>query len=789
MKRSHTRTLQRLALSLVASFAFTTQVGQGLALAAATTPNTVISNTATATYNDGNGNSYTTNSNTVTTTVQNAPSLSIAPPAAQNVAAGQVVVDTYTLTNTGNAAGNFTIPTGTPATVGSNGTFAGYVIAGTTCTAAAQCNITSANAALAGLTPTAPGASITIGVEYTVSTTPTPATGGTVPTTLTAAITQPAVVGTGTTTNPNVPAATSANATATVTDIISPQARLDLQKSTIAPTTSTGDINFSIAANNGGAFPAVDLQSVKQLLGSTVAGVLVSDKIPTFGGLPLTIDTATGFAPTVTLNGANTGAIATIYYSTSATGASGWSTTYVAGDTFIAAFISGGALGVELPSKPGGSSGAGAVTIPQVTLSFNTNQPVGTGAANAGSLSNIANSLIGGNPGATGIVPIIGPFAGSGEADSTTPTTPVTFALTNTTSSTGTTPPGGASNTVTSQAFATNTVVVGPLNFPSATGSYPAAPNNGTGSASNNLDYTAAGFVCANGASINNGTFTCAIPTTGITVPGTYQNSGNGPDTLTLSVFAPTGFTAQAFQATSCSSAITSLNNTGCQLGAAITGVVASGTSGNGPLGSVPSQGLGNYVVVYKPSTSTSAVAPFTAIDSVITVLGSQGATVSTDANTTHIVLYPGGPIALTKSQAIVTNCPTGSTGQTAGAVCPGGTITYTVLYLNGAPATVVAGGSNVGTEPAFAYNAITTPASGAGVFVVSEDGAAGTNNWATYTNGLTAAPTTTGTTTFTFAYAPTAGTASGSSKFTATANGAITAGSTGTIVFSAIVK
>jgi hypothetical protein len=782
MKRSHTRTLQRLALSLVASFAITMQVGQGLALAAGTTPNTVISNTATATYNDGNGNSYTTNSNTVTTTVQNAPSLSIAPPLAQNVAAGQVVVDLYTLTNTGNAAGTFTIPTGTPATVGSNGTFAGYVIANTTCNAASQCNLASANAALAGLAATAPGASITIGVEYTVSTSPAPATGGTVPTTLTAALTQPAV-------GP-VPAATSANASATVTDNISPQVRLDLQKSTIAPTASTGDINFSITANNGGAFPAVDLQSVKALLGSTNAGVLISDKIPTFGNVPLTIDTAAGLAPTATLTGLSAGVTATIYYSTSPSGASGWSTTYIAGDTFIAVLISGGAGGVELPSKPGGSSGVGAVTSPQVTLSFNTNQPVGTGAANAGSISNIANSLIGGNPGATGIVPIIGPFAGSGEADSANPTAPVAAALTNTTSSIGTTPPGGASNTVTSQAFATNTVVVGPLNFAGATGSYPAAPNNGVAPASNNLDYTAAGFVCANGAAINNGTFTCTIPTTGITVPGTYQNSGNGTDALTLSIFAPTGFTAQAFQATGCSSAITSLNNTGCTIGAAITTVVLSGTTGSGSLGSVASQGIGNYIVVYKPATpGTSAVAPFSPIDSAITVAGSQSGTVSTDANTTHTVLYPGGPIALTKSQAIVTNCPTGSTGQTAGAVCPGGTITYTVSYLNGAPATAVAGGSNVGTEPAFAYNAITTATTGAGVFVVTEDGAAGSNNWATYTNGLTAAPTTTGTTTFTFAYSPTAGTAGGSSKYTATANGAISAGVTGTIVFSAIVK
>ncbi len=776
MKRSPERTLQRLAFSLGAVF-FTMQVGQGHAFAAGTAPNTVIQNTATASYNDGNGNSYTTNSNTVSTTVQNAPSLSVAPPTAQNVAPGQIVVDTYTLTNTGNASGTFAIPTGTPATVGANGTLAGYVIAGTTCTAAAQCNITQANTALAGVS-VLPGITIAIGVEYTVSI--TAKAGNTIPTTLTANITQP--------TSGAAPAATSANVTATQTDTVSADARLDLQKAASTPPTAAADITFTITGNNGGSFAATDLKSVQSLLGTAAPGVVVTDLIPQFGGKPLNLDTAS--PPSVALNGAGTGTTATLYYSTSPTGAAGsWSTTYVAGDYFIAAFLSGGTGGVELPSKPGNSAGAGSVSVPELTFVFSTFQPSGTGAANSGSISNIANALIGGNPGATGVTPIMGPFAGSGEADSANPTTPIGGAVTNQTSTPGTVAPGGDSNTVTSAAYATNTVSVGPLNFPNATGSYPAAPNNGTGAATNNNDYTAAGFVCSNGATVNNGTFSCIIPAAGITVPGTYTNSGNAADTLTLSVMAPAGFTAQAFQALGCNASVTSLNNTGCTKGNPITGLVTSGNTGSGTLGSVASATSGNYIVVYLPTTAgTSAVAPFTAIDSVVTVAGTQAGTVSSDTNTTHVDLYPGGPITLTKSQAIVTNYPAGSTGQTAGAPCPGGTITYTVTYLNTAPTSAVAGGTNVGTEPSFAYNALTT-VTGPNAFVLTEDGALAPNNWATYTNGLTAAPTTTGTATFTFAYTPTAGTAAGSSKFTATANSAIAAGATGTVVFSAIVK
>lgn len=790
-----TRTFsQRLALASFAALVITTNVGRGVAGAAGTTPNTVISNTATASYQDGNGTSYNTSSNTVTTTVQNAPSLAIAPPTPQSVSPGQIVVDTYTLTNTGNAAGNFSIPTGTPATVGANGTFQGYVIAGSTlCTTANPCDITNANIELGKLAATAPAGTLAIGVEYLAKA--SDVAGNTIPTTLTANITQPA--------SSAAPAATSANVTQTVTDTVANQARLDLQKTAVSPTippgvpaTATMDIAYTITGNDGGAFGANDLLSVKTLLGSPNPGVLITDLIPQFGGVPLNLDIANA-APTVTVPGGNTGTTATLYYSTSATGAAGsWSTTYANGDFYIGVLLSGGTGGLELPAKSTQSNGVGQVSVAQVVLKFSTFAPVGTGAANLGSVNNFANSVIGGNPGASGVVPIIGPFGASGEADSANPTTPITGAIDNPTAGTvgNTAAPGGVSNNAPGQAFASNQVVTGPLNFAASTGSYPAAPNAGAAAPTNNLDYTAVGFVCANGSAINDGTTKCTIPTAGITVPGSYVNNGNAADTLAISVTAPVGFTAQVFTATGCSPSITTLNTTGCTKGAALTGVAASGVTVTGTLGSVASSAGGNYLVVYLPTTpGTSSVGPFTAIDSIVTVAGSQGGSVAADTNNTHFDLYPGGPIQLTKSQAIVTNCPAGSTGQTAGAPCPGGTITYTVTYVNTAPAAAYAGGANVGSEPGFAYNAIVT-GSGANALVINEDGTgadpnAKANNWAIFTNGLTAAPTTTGTTVFSFVYAPTAGTAAGSTKFTATANSAIPAGATGTVVFSAIVK
>ncbi len=791
MTRSLKRTSWRFAMTAVAVFGFTAQFGQGSAIAAATAPATVISNTATASYTDGNGNSYTTNSNTVTTTVQNAPSVSVTPPTAQSVSPGQVVVDSYTLTNTGNGPANFTLPAA--ATVGTNGTLAGYVIAGTTCTAAAPCTLANANTALAGLGPTAAGGTLAVGIEYTVN--PNATAGTTIATVLSAATTQAAASQTVNGVTTTVPAATSATTTGTITDTVAAQARLDIAKAITAPTSATAPITFTITANNGGGFAATDLTSVKSLLGSPAAGVLITDAIPAFpaGGTPLNLSGT----PTATLAGATAGAAATIYYSTSATGAAGsWSTTYANGDYFIGVLVSGGTGGVELPSKPTGSTGAGSVTTPQVTLTFATVQPTGSGAADAGALKDVANSVIGGNPGATGVTPIIGPNIPAGTADSATPTTPITNAVDNTTPVTpngNTAPPGGASNQASGAAYSSAVVLNGPADASGATGSYPAAPNNGAGAASNQLDFTAVSFGCGTAGTSTSVTGSpCIVPSAGISVPGTYTNSGNNSDTLGVSVVVPIGFTATIYNAT-CPATIaagtnitTACTKTGAAIGTGSATASATGTA-TASFGTVTSGTSGNYIVVYTPLTpGTTSVTNGTPIDSTVTVSGTAGS--ANDSNATHIDLFPGGPITLNKSAAVVTGC-TGTGQNTTAAVCPGGTITYSIAFASTAPVGSVS--TNPGTEPTYATAGLTTSN-----IVITEDGTGGNaqtqgNNWATYSNGLTAAPVvvnTAGATAFTFVYSPTAGTAAGSTKFTATAS-SIAAGSAGTISFSVTVK
>ena len=305
-----------------------------------TAPATAISNTATAAYTDSNGVGYGIASNPVVAVVQNAPVVTINNPAGQVVTPGEVVVDTFTVTNAGNASGPFHIPA--DATIGANGTLKGYVLpagftypnGGVTCTAAVPCALADLNADLASKNIAAGASLPTIGVEYTVATS---FTGTTIPVTLTANIAYAAA-----TVGANTAAAqTSATASGLETDNTSLDARLDIQKVASAPANASAPIIFTITANDGGAFPAHDLTSAQALVGASTAGILITDKLPTFG-TPIATPLALAATPTVTLAGANAGAHAVLYYTTDATGKTGWSTTFNANAAVVAAYITGG---------------------------------------------------------------------------------------------------------------------------------------------------------------------------------------------------------------------------------------------------------------------------------------------------------------------------------------------------------------------------------------------------------------------------------------------------------------
>jgi hypothetical protein len=166
-------------------------------------------------------------------------------------------------------------------------------------------------------------------------------------------------------------------------------------------------------------------------------------------------------------------------------------------------------------------------------------------------------------------------------------------------------------------------------------------------------------------------------------------------------------------------------------------------------------------------------------------------------------VIYPGGVVKVTKSQAIVANCPTGATpAPPANTVCPSGTITYTLAYQNVAPAALAGGGSGVGTEPGFALNGLNV---NAGTLVVLDDGTV-TNGWATATNpstyGVDAAVAPASTTTGTvFTYTPNVALSSGTYGTTKTtgpskisaqiggATGTLAPGASGTVTFQVTVR
>jgi len=780
------------ASAAVAAFYFAFALLPATVSAAETAPNTTITNTATATYTDSNNQSYTTNSNTVTTTVQNAPSLTISNAAAQTIAPGQTVTDTFTVTNSGNATGAITL--NAPTQTGSATLTGTYVLnnaATGSCSIATPCSLSTLEAD-AALATAAVGSSVTIGVIYQASTSAT--TPGTVATTLTGTITQ-ATVGA-------APAATSQTATATDTDTLKADARLDLQKSVTSPASSGASIVYTIVGNNGGGFGAKTLVSAGNLLGLTnTAGVIaVLDQVPHYTGA--TTQAALTAAPAVpALPAGDTG---TVYYTTSAGGLTGWSTTFNAAATYVALFVTTtNANGIAFPSNPVSGEGAGNVpsATAQFTFTFSTTQPQGTGVSNPGSLSNIANSVIGGNPGNAGS-PIIAPgIAVDTDYETSSTTFPATtFGPTVTNTTAGSNPgtaPGGASNTVTTQAFAQQSVANGPLANAAATGSY-----NGSAGVSNQNDFTDVGFACGNGASVNDGATTCSWPAAGVSIPATLQNTGNGSDTYNIYATAPAGYTVQLYAATGCPATSPATLPSTCTLGAALSAASASGGSVTTTAGQPVASGATlNYFVVYKAASGSSL--PFNSVSGDAIAYGT-GATVTAgvpalgpDANETWQTIYPGGAVKVTKSQAIVSNCP-GTPAPPANSVCPGGTITYTLAYANIAPAALAAGGSGLGTEPAFATNAINVSA---GSLTVSDDGTAGTNSWAASSFGIDAsvAPssTTSGTTfTYTPATALSTGTypakTQGPTKIAAVVGGTtgvLAPGASGNVVFQVTVK
>jgi hypothetical protein len=728
----------------------------GVASAAETPAGTVIQNTATITYQDINGTNYNNASNTVSTTVQNAPSLTVATngagsggTGAQTIAPGQIVADTYTLTNTGNNTGTFAVTaassgvTGSGNDDGSAGTVQ-YLYNSTT-----YASVAALNTALAGA-GVAPNAAITIGVQYTLAGAP-PNVPGDVTTALQATIAYAAVGGAG--------AVTSAATTNTYDDTVRADARLDVQ-TTSSQNGGTGVITYTVNANNGSSSFATKALQGAQNLGFPAAGILVTDKVPQFAGSPL----AFASAPTLTTNAGNgyAGTSASIYYTSNATGAAGWTllgagNTPPAGTTFIAAFVQGAAA----LSAHAGSS-AGNVPAPQITLTFAIVQPTGTGSGNPGSVIDVANSATGNNSATEAIV---GP-GGSGQADGNTAAagTAIVAMMDNTTPLAA---PSGASNQTSNQALTSATAYNGPVGAPSAIGSY-----DGVVAVNVADHFTAVSFTSTNQA-VNSGTVpgtpvgnTTAAAVSGINVPNQLTNAGNTNDTYSVVATAPAGFTVQLFQDNGIGTAGSGAGGNGPSA-TPLGGATAGATSTASNVAVVSGASLVYWAVYTAPAGTTY----YTRFDATISATGSGPAAVQ------HNELYSGFIVGTKTVTVTSANCPAGaSPSPPAGTVCPGGTLQYTLDYRN------IMKGPGAGSTIPAAAQLFSKP----GTLVIAEDGAAGTNTWAANSGGLLAAATdTTAGTTFT-------GNAVNSTSFTATIGGAafqLAPGASGQIVFSVRIK
>jgi hypothetical protein len=738
-QRSVLRTLGVPALALVIAFGATPAF-------AGTAAGTVISNQASINYTDGNANAYTATSNVVTTTVQNVPALTVVPSAGTSYAPGQQVSDTFTLTNSGNAAGGFTVT--------SISTPVGATSISYTYNSNSYATLALLQAALPA--STAAGSNIVIGVKYNIATSDAPGTNE--PTTLTATIAYPAQTG--------VSAGTSSPVAGTETDNVISDARVDLQKSGVNPPDASTNVFYTIKANDGGASPAKDLTSVKTLLGASAPGILITDAIPQYpAGTPLTVNNIA--VATSAVNGYNGGSVK-IYTSTAA--GSGW-TQYTgpgnapAGTKYIGVFISGGSGGVELTAKPSGSTN-GNVTAAAVTITFQAVQSNAVGAGDPNVYLNAANSVIGGNQGPPAAVGqnVIGPGIAANTLDAVAAISTGSQGIVYPTGSSVQAAPSGttgASNTVGNSSFGQLSVLNGPLGNQGATGSW-----NGVVANDNNHDFTAKAFDPSGFNQTNLQTVPGQPPignalgaTALVDVPSTFQNTSNSANDITISVATASGWTAQIF------------NSDGSgNKGSALTGSSVANPSYK--FTAVASNAVVNYIVEY---TAPSGAVAFANVDNAVTA--TVGVTSTT--NVTHHDLILGGPIYLIKTATLDPASPGTCVGGTA--AVPGCKITYDVYYYNNAPtATACAAPTTSVLSAAGGYFAA------AGSAVITEDGAAGTNNWGANTGGLTVIATdTTANTTWT-------GNSLGSKVFTAKIGGAsfiLNPGCTGHIEFSVTVN
>jgi hypothetical protein len=746
----------------------TALVGLGIALAAprvaafatGTTAGTTISNTATATYSDGT-NTYNSQSNTVTTTVQNAPSLTIAPPqttpGANTVSPGGPMTDTYTLTNTGNNSGYFQV-TGTQATndgvTAGQAAFVQYVVNASgspqtfTTIAAVNTYLSTGNAG--GPFLTAVSGTITIGVQYTANAGAT----GTITTLLTPDIVYPA--GSGTTLQ------TSSTVIGQYSDPVQSDARVDVQKiAAVGGTVVAPTVTYTVRFADGGsrnlapvfknALPGGNAASYdSSCTNSTACGVVFTDKIPSYNATQLTLNGT----PSIS------GATGTVIYSVDGTT---WTTTST-GAVYVGVFLPATSLtGVSLVTFAPNSNTTSQGNVPSanaaLTLTFTINGSTATGAANTTAITNVANSIFADQSGYIEGPGITYQSVSNGSSATTANTAP---AIANTTGTLAGSGQAQSAASPTNAAVLNGTYNVGTSTaYPGATG-----PDGTTAT-----DFTALSYT--NGATllsaVNGANVTVPASAAALTFTNSLQNNGNKDDILTLTAATGTGLTALP---------------TGWTVTFQSTGQTASGSCAAVTAGTVitsvcvTSGSTQTYKVVFTPPASVTTFTAYTGYGDAITATSTNNNTIT---NLTTDEMFVGGFVKLSKTlgDAAGAPCSTATVFTTGAAnVNPGDCVQFTVTYANVAPGQ----GSGANNQTLNASNV-----------VVTENGTAAggtqvayTNNWATYTNGLYAAPADSNGGTLA-GYNPGPG-AAGSSAFTDTVS-TLPAGTSGSVAFKVQVK
>jgi hypothetical protein len=332
-------------------------------------------------------------------------------------------------------------------------------------------------------------------------------------------------------------------------------------------------------------------------------------------------------------------------------------------------------------------------------------------------------------------------------------------------------------------------LVNGPFGAAGAKGWYPGAA--GTASADSMHDFTALKVPCLSngGAGSSNGS-TCNVNAAGAIIVNEADNTGSSSDVIRISASAPPGYLVRLYAASACSGGGT--NAPRCTQGNPLTLQSTNGGSVNA-VATVLSGAAYYYEAVYNASGDSAT--PFTAYVAKITAAGRGGAGKGADSNDTYNVLYPGGVVRLTNGVSVTTaNCRAAEPDSPpVGVACRGAELRYTIAYENVVPADVA---SNLGTEPAFAYGPLFTAP---GSLLITDDGtafpngAAGQNNWTTYTGDIAAAATDTTSKTL-FMYFPSGlmTFSADQTKFICQIGGArfqLPPGGSGTVAFTAVVK